>query len=74
MGLGVAQVPEVLQHLPELARSVLSHGVATGGLPPSCSICCPGAPGQAWTLRHPCTKAPPCGNAVHLREFEFQST
>lgn len=32
MGLGVAQVPEVLQHLPELARSVLSYGVATGGI------------------------------------------
>ncbi|ELI6405833.1 purine permease [Aeromonas salmonicida subsp. salmonicida] len=32
MGLGVAQVPEVLQHLPELAKSVLSYGVATGGL------------------------------------------
>ena len=31
-GSGVAQVPEVLQHLPELARSVLSYGVATGGL------------------------------------------
>ncbi|WP_431418289.1 nucleobase:cation symporter-2 family protein [Aeromonas dhakensis] len=32
MGLGVAQVPEVLQHLPDLAKSVLSYGVATGGL------------------------------------------
>ncbi|HGO9495410.1 TPA: nucleobase:cation symporter-2 family protein [Aeromonas veronii AMC24] len=32
MGLGVAQVPEVLQHLPELAKSVLSYGVATGGI------------------------------------------
>ncbi len=31
MGLGVAQVPEV-QHLPDLAKSVLSYGVATGGL------------------------------------------
>ena len=31
-GTGEAQVPEVLQHLPELARSVLSYGVATGGL------------------------------------------
>ena len=31
-GSQVAQVPEVLQHLPELARSVLSYGVATGGL------------------------------------------
>ena len=32
MGLGVAQVPEVLQHLPELLKSVLSFGVATGGI------------------------------------------
>ncbi len=32
MGLGVAQVPEVLQHLSELLKSVLSFGVATGGI------------------------------------------
>ena len=32
MGLGVAQVPEVLQHMPELVKSVLSYGVATGGI------------------------------------------
>ncbi|ALP40280.1 nucleobase:cation symporter-2 family protein [Aeromonas schubertii] len=32
MGLGVAQVPEVLQHLPDLLKSVLSFGVATGGI------------------------------------------
>ncbi len=32
MGLGVAQVPEVLQHLPPLLKSVLSFGVATGGI------------------------------------------
>ncbi len=32
MGLGVAQVPEVLQHLPALLKSVLSFGVATGGI------------------------------------------
>ncbi|MGL5948409.1 MAG: nucleobase:cation symporter-2 family protein [Aeromonas sp.] len=32
MGLGVAQVPEVLQHMPELVKSVFSFGVATGGL------------------------------------------
>lgn len=32
MGLGVSQVPEVLQHLPEVVKSILSSGVATGGL------------------------------------------
>lgn len=32
MGLGVAQVPEVLQHLPPLLKDVLSFGVATGGI------------------------------------------
>ncbi|MFL9694801.1 xanthine permease XanP, partial [Aeromonas veronii] len=32
MGLGVAQVPEVLQHRPELAKSVRSDGDATGGI------------------------------------------
>lgn len=31
MGLGVAQVPEVLQHLPELAKRAL-YGVATGDI------------------------------------------
>lgn len=32
MGLGVAQVPQFLQHLPEMIANVLSSGVATGGL------------------------------------------
>ncbi|WP_106478355.1 nucleobase:cation symporter-2 family protein [Phytohalomonas tamaricis] len=32
MGLGVSQVPEVLQNLPDVVKSILSSGVATGGL------------------------------------------
>ena len=32
LGLGVAQVPQILEHLPELARNIFSSGVATGGL------------------------------------------
>lgn len=32
LGLGVAQVPEVLAHLPHALRNVLESGVATGGL------------------------------------------
>lgn len=32
LGLGVAQVPEVLAHLPQALRNVLESGVATGGL------------------------------------------
>lgn len=32
LGLGVAQVPQILEHLPELARNIFSSGVATGGI------------------------------------------
>ena len=32
LGLGVAQVPEILEHLPELFKNIFSSGVATGGL------------------------------------------
>nr|WP_199911614.1 uracil-xanthine permease family protein [Dongshaea marina] len=32
LGLGVSQVPNLLVHLPPLIRSVLSFGVATGGI------------------------------------------
>lgn len=32
LGLGIAQVPDFLKHLPELVRNVLSSGVATGGI------------------------------------------
>lgn len=32
LGLGVAQVPEILEHLPELFRNIFSSGVATGGI------------------------------------------
>ncbi|RKR02478.1 xanthine permease XanP [Kushneria sinocarnis] len=32
MGLGVAQVPQFLQHLPDVVANVFSSGVATGGL------------------------------------------
>lgn len=32
LGLGVAQVPQILEHLPELVRNIFSSGVATGGL------------------------------------------
>ena len=32
LGLGVAQVPQILEHLPELPRNIFSSGVATGGL------------------------------------------
>ncbi|WP_179404068.1 nucleobase:cation symporter-2 family protein [Burkholderia guangdongensis] len=32
LGLGVAQVPEILAHLPHALKSVLESGVATGGI------------------------------------------
>ena len=32
LGLGVAQVPQILEHLPELPRNIFSSGVATGGI------------------------------------------
>lgn len=32
LGLGIAQVPEFLKHMPELVRNILSSGVATGGI------------------------------------------
>ncbi|WP_288396360.1 uracil-xanthine permease family protein [Acinetobacter soli] len=32
LGLGVAQVPQILEHLPELFKNIFSSGVATGGL------------------------------------------
>ncbi|AOA57499.1 uracil-xanthine permease family protein [Acinetobacter larvae] len=32
LGLGVAQVPQILEHLPELIRNIFSSGVATGGI------------------------------------------
>lgn len=32
LGLGIAQVPDFLKHLPELLRNILSSGVATGGI------------------------------------------
>ncbi|WP_297427383.1 uracil-xanthine permease family protein [uncultured Acinetobacter sp.] len=32
LGLGVAQVPDILAHLPELFRNIFSSGVATGGI------------------------------------------
>ena len=32
LGLGVAQVPQILEHLPELFRNNFSSGVATGGI------------------------------------------
>ena len=32
LGLGVAQVPQILEHLPELVRNIFSSGVATGGI------------------------------------------
>lgn len=32
LGLGVAQVPQILEHLPELCRNIFSSGVATGGI------------------------------------------
>lgn len=32
LGLGVAQVPQILEHLPELFRNIFSSGVATGGI------------------------------------------
>ena len=32
LGLGVAQVPQILEHLPELFHNIFSSGVATGGI------------------------------------------
>ena len=32
LGLGVAQVPDILAHMPELFRNIFSSGVATGGI------------------------------------------
>ena len=32
LGLGVAQVPDFLKHMPELMRNIFSSGVATGGI------------------------------------------
>ncbi len=32
LGLGVAQVPQILEHLPEIFRNIFSSGVATGGI------------------------------------------
>ena len=32
LGLGVAQVPQIMEHLPELFRNIFSSGVATGGI------------------------------------------
>lgn len=32
MGLGIAQKPEILQFMPEIIRSILSSGIAAGGL------------------------------------------
>ncbi|WP_179998974.1 uracil-xanthine permease family protein [Acinetobacter sp. YH12239] len=32
LGLGVAQVPQILEHMPELIRNIFSSGVATGGI------------------------------------------
>ena len=32
LGLGVAQVPQILEHLSELFRNIFSSGVATGGI------------------------------------------
>ena len=32
LGLGVAQGPQILEHLPELFRNIFSSGVATGGI------------------------------------------
>lgn len=32
LGLGVAQVPDFLKHMPELIRNIFSSGVATGGI------------------------------------------
>lgn len=32
LGLGIAQVPEFLKHMPELIRNIFSSGVATGGI------------------------------------------
>ena len=32
LGLGIAQVPEFLKHMPELIRNILGSGVATGGI------------------------------------------
>ena len=32
LGLGVAQVPDILVHMPELFRNIFSSGVATGGI------------------------------------------
>ncbi len=32
LGLGVAQVPEILAHFPELFKNIFSSGVATGGI------------------------------------------
>lgn len=32
LGLGVAQVPDILAHMPELIRNIFSSGVATGGI------------------------------------------
>ena len=34
LGLGVAQVPEFLAHMPAALRNVLESGVATGGMIP----------------------------------------
>ena len=32
LGLGIAQVPDFLKHMPELIRNIFSSGVATGGI------------------------------------------
>lgn len=32
LGLGIAQVPDFLKHMPELLRNIFSSGVATGGI------------------------------------------
>ena len=32
MGLGIAQKPEILQFLPEIVKSILSSGMAAGGI------------------------------------------
>ncbi|MGB7995240.1 MAG: solute carrier family 23 protein, partial [Photobacterium halotolerans] len=32
MGLGIAQKPEILQFMPDIVKSILSSGMAAGGL------------------------------------------
>jgi hypothetical protein len=62
MGLGVAQVPEVLQHLPDLAKSVLlRRRHRRPHRHPAQSAAAQTRRRTGLTHRHPCTKAPPCG-------------